>query len=103
MLESSIAMPGELIVTQGHEGSHMYFIFRGAARVMRETEQGSSLELAVLQSGQFFGEMALVDPASRKRTASVGELMKLLLKQSVFLTFAPPPAARSCDDFLRSV
>jgi len=71
VLESSIAMPDEAIVTQGHEGSHMYFIFRGAARVMRQTESGQSIELAVLQSGQFFGEMALVDPTSRRRAASV--------------------------------
>ncbi len=60
MLKASLALPGERVITQGERGDCMYFISSGAARVMIEPDN------VILGSGDFFGELALLDDAPRK-------------------------------------
>jgi len=55
---------GEKIVTRGEDGSTMYFIISGGARVHH-----GEVVLASIGSGDVFGEMAVLD--SEKRSASV--------------------------------
>jgi len=59
---------GERIIEQGSRGDAFYVICEGAARVFR-MDAGQRQELATLESGTFFGEMALLSGAAR--TASV--------------------------------
>ena len=65
-LKPMIFTPGDYIVTFGEIGYDMYFINRGAVDVLNEDE---SILYATLQSGRFFGEIALL--LSMPRTASV--------------------------------
>ena len=60
--------PGELVVEQGTQGEAFYVICAGSVRVFR-TDAGRRRDLATLEEGAFFGEMALLSDAPR--TASV--------------------------------
>ncbi|MEM6822765.1 MAG: cyclic nucleotide-binding domain-containing protein [Verrucomicrobiota bacterium] len=61
---------GEVIFDQGEEGLGMYVVVSGKVRIFTKAESpdGSEKELALLGTGQFFGELALLD--GEKRTAS---------------------------------
>ncbi len=56
--------PGETIVTQGEKGIGFYLLLSGQAEVVRGGQK-----VGALSTGQFFGEMALVD--EQPRTADV--------------------------------
>jgi CRP-like cAMP-binding protein len=59
---------GERIIEQGSHGDSFYVICEGSVRVFR-TDAGQRQDLATLESGAVFGEMALLSGAPR--TASV--------------------------------
>ena len=63
----------EVIFREGSTGSEMYLIHSG--RVMLSVRQNETQEvpLVVLNPGDFFGEMALVDDSPRSATASAVE------------------------------
>jgi CRP-like cAMP-binding protein len=56
--------PGECIVKQDEHGDCMYVLVEGNARVVHR-RGGKEFELAVLKTGDFFGELALVDSGPR--------------------------------------
>jgi len=56
--------PGESIVKQDEHGDCMYVLVEGNARVVHR-RGGKDFELAVLKTGDFFGELALVDSGPR--------------------------------------
>ena len=59
---------GETIIEEGDEGSWAYVILAGKAKVFKHTGFGE-VTLAVMDNGQVFGEMALIE--DRPRSASV--------------------------------
>jgi CRP-like cAMP-binding protein len=62
--------PGELIIEQGTRGDAFYVICEGSVRVFRvDVDNGQRQDLATLEGGACFGEMALLSGAPR--TASV--------------------------------
>jgi CRP-like cAMP-binding protein/membrane protein YdbS with pleckstrin-like domain len=67
---------GEHFVTHGERGRTFYIIFSGKVRVWIR-EQGKEVELAILESGDLFGEEALL--FNRPRPASVTALADCLL------------------------
>lgn len=60
---------GTLIVAQDEPGDSMYLLASGRVKVALFGENGRELTLSLLQPGDFFGEMALLD--SRPRSANV--------------------------------
>jgi CRP-like cAMP-binding protein len=54
---------GEAIVTEGDEGHEFFVLAQGTAKVQR-----SDTEVAQLGTGDYFGELALLDPAPRDAT-----------------------------------
>jgi len=58
----------ETIFSKGDIGSGMYTIRSGQVQIYNMDEQGQEIELAILEPGDFFGEVALT--ASRPRCAS---------------------------------
>lgn len=60
---------GEVAVRQGAPGDSFFVVASGRLEVIRRDASGADLNLAVLQEGSFFGEVALLTGASR--TASV--------------------------------
>lgn len=55
---------GQRVIEQGRRGDAFYVICAGAVRVVRD-EGGQQRELAQLEEGAFFGEMALLSDAPR--------------------------------------
>ena len=68
ILERRFVPSGTLVMKQGEEGNCAYLIQSGLVKVYTEHE-GKTIELAKLDSGQIFGEMALI--FDEKRSASV--------------------------------
>ena len=58
----------EVIFSEGDIGSGMYSIRSGQVQIYKHDEQGKETEHAILETGDFFGEVALT--ASRPRCAS---------------------------------
>jgi CRP/FNR family cyclic AMP-dependent transcriptional regulator len=69
---------GEVIFDQADEGLGMYVVVTGRVRICIRHENEKEKELAVLESGQFFGELALLDGAPRTATAVAVEPSKLV-------------------------
>ncbi len=87
MLESlgKLYGDGEYIVQEGEVGTCMYVIQSGRVEVVRRAGD-KEFALAVLDEGEFFGEMALFD--REKRSASVramGDVWVLTLERRSFL------------------
>jgi CRP/FNR family cyclic AMP-dependent transcriptional regulator len=63
----------EVIFEQGSTGSEMYLIHSGRVLLSVRRNEGEQTPLIVLNPGDFFGEMALVDDSPRSTTASAVE------------------------------
>ena len=61
---------GQVIVQQGDEGDAIYLIRSGTVKVTRQEGQ-KEFVLRYLPAGEYFGEIALLDPHDTKRTATV--------------------------------
>jgi cAMP-dependent protein kinase regulator len=60
---------GDIIVTEGEEGSSLFLIVSGRVKVFTRGEKGEALPLAELTSGDFFGEVSLL--TGKPRTATI--------------------------------
>ena len=52
---------GEAIVEQGKKSNALYIILNGRARVITTDQRGREVILATMQSGDYVGEMSLID------------------------------------------
>jgi F420-non-reducing hydrogenase small subunit len=76
---------GEIVCREGDPGDTMYIIQSGAVKISRNRE-GEEMVLAILEQGEFFGEMALVDQQPRSATVSTMSRTRLLpLTRTSFL------------------
>lgn len=64
LMDTKTVDPGECIVKQDERGDCMFVLTEGSAKVSHRRED-KEFELAVLQPGDFFGEIALVDEGPR--------------------------------------
>jgi len=56
---------GRMVVAEGEPSSALYVLLAGRAKVQRSDSEGKEVILAVIGSGEFFGEMSLIDDAPR--------------------------------------
>src|SRR5256885_6197740 len=56
----SVFAPGELILRRGAPGDSMFVIYRGNVEVRLPNSDGHAQQVAELNPGNFFGEMALL-------------------------------------------
>ena len=71
---------GAVIAKQGASGDHYYMIKKGKCKVTRTTKTGTKITLAHLESGDSFGEEALLSDAKRNADVEMitdGTLAKL--------------------------
>ena len=74
------AESGEAVVTEGEVGSEFFIILKGLARVTRD-----GALVGRLKAGDFFGELALFDPAPRNATVVAnGDLSCAVLSKPAF-------------------
>lgn len=71
--------PGQAVFEEGDLGDRVYIIIRGKAKVQRRDPQsGEAQQLAQLEAGQYFGEMALLNRAPRNASVLCVEAMDVL-------------------------
>ena len=59
---------GEVIVKEGDTGKSFFMLLEGQASVYADYDKKEPLRLAVLEAGEFFGEMAIIEDYTRSAT-----------------------------------
>jgi len=70
--------PGAVICREGEEGEEMYIIQAGKVRVSKQFA-GKTHVISVLEKGDFFGEMAIVNRIQRTATVTAIDSVELLV------------------------
>lgn len=96
--------PGQEVISQGTVGTAFYVICAGAVRVRRE-DQGRVRELATLEEGAFFGEMALLSDAPRSASVEASgedtQLLEISAQVLAELSGKHPTVATALKKFCR--
>jgi len=58
-----------MILQEGDKGTSLFVILDGAVKICYYAQDGHEIVLSILEKGQFFGEMALLDCQPRSATA----------------------------------
>lgn len=78
---------GSLIFMENSEGEKCFFVSEGSVKVTRLSKDGKEVILAMLNKGEFFGEMALLDGESRSANVIALEKTEVLtLNRKDFLS-----------------
>jgi CRP/FNR family transcriptional regulator len=63
----------EVIFSEGSRGREMYVVYSGKVQISKKDPAGHDAQLSILESGEIFGEMALIDASPRSATATAIE------------------------------
>lgn len=78
-LSEIIALPrGEVLFYQGDEGDALYGLFDGSIRISLTSADGKEFTINLMESGDVFGEIALLDGLPRTADARAGRDCQLL-------------------------
>ena len=70
---------GECVVEQGKHTNALYIILSGRARVLMTDRKGGEVILATLRSGDYIGEMSLIDSEPHSATVTAERQMDVLI------------------------
>jgi ATP-binding cassette subfamily B protein len=77
---------GRKVFAEGHPGDKFYVIVRGSVVATTTTADGQELQLGVIQDGDYFGEIALLEDTQRTATIRTrSECLFLTLQREHFL------------------
>jgi CRP/FNR family cyclic AMP-dependent transcriptional regulator len=71
--------PGEILFHEGDIGRALFILESGCVEVSRKTVDGGTMQMAILNPGDYFGEMSLLDERPRSATAAAMEPVKVHL------------------------
>lgn len=98
---------GETIFRKEDPGSHLYLVLEGVVKIALPGEYGQEALVALLRAGEYFGELALLDPSPRSAAAvAVEDTRAALLAGDDFIAFLEthPAAVRSVlEELTRTV
>ena len=86
-LEGKDYADGQTVFAEGDPGDSMYFIASGCVRIEKRAQANSTVNkiLTVLEAGDYFGEMALLDQKPRSASAvAAGGARVLRLSKGAF-------------------
>jgi len=69
--------PGTVVCTQGEEADGIYFILEGRLQVSLADADGESVDVALLEPGEVFGEIAVIEGTPRSATVRALEASRL--------------------------
>lgn len=75
-LQEEIFKDGAVICQQGDRGEKFYLIHQGTAVCAKSLEDGTSVEVARLSNGAYFGEIALLTKQPRQATVTAAGCLK---------------------------
>ena len=78
-LEDQHFLRGEVIFQEDDFSQDLYIVVRGRIRIVKHYGESHELTLAMNESGNFFGEMAIFESAPRSATAVTIEEAELLV------------------------
>ena len=70
--------PNEIVFRENEPAQSLYIVRSGMIKVHTQNKVGDEVELALLEEGMFFGEVALVDESPRSASAIALEKTELL-------------------------
>ena len=70
---------GAVIVSEGDEALALYVIVGGRVKVYTSTDEGKEIILRLLEAGEYFGELTLLDGATRSASVMATEPCTLLV------------------------
>lgn len=70
---------GEIVFHKGDDGTSLFLIIAGQVRILLLSDAGEEALLGVLDSGDFFGELALIDQQPRSATIVGSEPTETLI------------------------
>ncbi len=95
---------GDVIFREGDPGDSLYLVGRGSVQISKRGRGGAQETLAFIQSGNFFGEMALLDGEPRSAMATAAESTVLgTVNEETFQHILELAPNRLHMNFLRSV
>ena len=95
---------GEVIFREGDPGDLLYLVGEGSVRISKSGRGGEQETLSVIQPGNFFGEMALLDGQPRSASATaVDETLLGTVDEPTFQHILELAPSRLHMNFLRSV
>jgi CRP-like cAMP-binding protein len=79
---------GCMVFARGSPGRSMMAVLSGSIRISTTSPQGREIVLAILQTGEIFGEMALLDGGDRAADAiAMSDCELLVIDQRDFIPF----------------
>jgi len=78
-LMSRAYAPGEILFHEGDVGRALFILVSGHVEITRATAKGDTARIAVLNPGDYFGEMSLLDERPRTATAAATEPVQVYL------------------------
>ena len=69
---------GNLIFLEESEGENLFFVVEGSVKITRLSKDGREVILAILNAGDFFGEMSLLDGEARSANVIALEKTEVL-------------------------
>lgn len=69
----------QLILVEEEAGKTLFIISKGRVKVTRTNDDGREVILSILETGDFFGEMSILDGRSRSANVTASENSELLL------------------------
>src|SRR6266404_1600759 len=95
---------GEIIFREGDPGDSLYLVGEGSVKISKSGRGGQQETLGFIQSGNFFGEMALLDGTPRSAMATAVEPTLLgAVDEPTFQHILELAPSRLHMNFLRSV
>ncbi|MEO5358060.1 MAG: Crp/Fnr family transcriptional regulator [Nitrospirae bacterium YQR-1] len=76
----------EIVLLEDDSNSYMYIIVEGEARVTQMSIEGKEFTIAMFQSGEYFGELSLIDGKTTSATVTVTKdaTLALISKENFF-------------------
>ena len=80
-----VAPDGGVIAREGEANHCMFIIEAGSVRIIKNFDTPDSVTLAVLETGDFFGEMCILEPLPRSATGqAAGQTTVISVASSAF-------------------
>ena len=95
---------GEVIFREGDPGHGLYLVLAGSVRISVRGREGHQETLDIVATGDFFGEMAMIDRSPRSATATAAESCLLgVLDDEAFATAMRAAPVEFSKNFVRTV